>query len=229
MNIMKKHMKSIQNKLLKFQEKVGAIKKDSQNPFFKSSYFNIDTLLGTIKPILNEVGLVLLQPLTTLDGKPALVTKILDSESEESIEGTVVLPENNDAQKMGGIITYFRRYCIQSMLSLEAEDDDGNMASHGQNSTKSMPPKPPANKPPVIPPKPPEKPLKTKEDLLKEEVKKLCDEIGLSTLTVLKTKEDYEKFVKDKTGFKLEPAFHNMILTRLKSIKSALEFEPVKT
>ena len=224
-------MKSIQNKLLKFQEKVGAIKKDSQNPFFKSSYFNIDTLLGTIKPILNEVGLVLLQPLTTLDGKPALVTKILDSESEEFIEGTVVLPENNDAQKMGGIITYFRRYCIQSMLSLEAEDDDGNSASNGQNSTKFAPQKPQVSKT-TTPPQ--NEPVKTKEGLAKEEIKKLCDEIGLSTLTVLKTKEDYEKFVKEKTGFKLEPAFHNMIITRLKSIKSSNEFEkdlgePVKT
>lgn len=204
-------MKNIQKKLLQFQEKVGAIKKDSTNPFFKSSYFNIDTLLATIKPILNEVGLVLLQPLTTFDGKPALVTKILDSETEESIEGTVVLPESPDAQKMGGIITYFRRYCIQSMLSLEAEDDDGNSASNN-NSNKNSSQKPPASKPPLG---------KSKEDIAKEQVKNICDEIGLSTLTVLKTKEDYEKFVKEKTGFELKPAMYQMIITSLNRIKTA--------
>lgn len=203
------NMKNIQKKLLKFQEQVGAIKKDSQNPFFKSSYFNIDTLLATIKPILNEVGLVLLQPLTTVEGKPALITKILDSETEELIEGTVVLPENPDAQKMGGIITYFRRYCIQSMLSLEAEDDDGNGASNGQNSAKSGSQKPQTNKSTT--------PLQNRatEDQLKhfkESIIDLCNQLGCKD----KTKEGYENFVLEKTGFKNEPDKYGMIIKSLK-------------
>lgn len=74
----------------------------------------------------------------------------------------------------------------------------------------------------------------SKEETEKLEIVKLCTEIGLTTLTVFNTKEDYEKFVKEKTGFDLKPEFYNMIITRLKSIKSANEFEkdlgePVKT
>jgi len=228
------NMKNVAKKLLQFQTEVGAIKKDSDNPFYKSKYFNIDTLIDVIKPVLNKVGLILLQPLISVDGKPSIKTQIIDSESGESIESTIELPPFADAQKMGSIITYLRRYSITSMLFLEAEDDDGNSVSNGQNSTKTAPPnnfKPKYTPPPV---KPSDKPLKTKEDMAKEEVKKLCDEVALSTLTVIKTKEDYEKFVKEKTGFDLKPEFYNMIITRLKSIKSANEFEkdlgePVKT
>ena len=34
-----------------------------------------------------------------------------------------------DAQKLGSAITYFRRYTAQSLLGLQAEDDDANLAS----------------------------------------------------------------------------------------------------
>jgi hypothetical protein len=39
-----------------------------------------------------------------------------------------VLPENSDPQKMGSTITYFRRYALQSLFLLQAEDDDGHSA-----------------------------------------------------------------------------------------------------
>ena len=38
------------------------------------------------------------------------------------------LPEISDPQKLGSAITYFRRYTLQSLLALQAEDDDGNKA-----------------------------------------------------------------------------------------------------
>ena len=34
-----------------------------------------------------------------------------------------------DPQKMGSAITYLRRYTLQSLLGLQAADDDANMAS----------------------------------------------------------------------------------------------------
>ena len=35
----------------------------------------------------------------------------------------------SDPQKMGSMITYYRRYTLQSLLGLQAEDDDANAAS----------------------------------------------------------------------------------------------------
>ena len=42
------------NKLLAFQKRVGAIKKDSVNPYYKSKYVDINSLLDVVKPLLNE-------------------------------------------------------------------------------------------------------------------------------------------------------------------------------
>ena len=122
-------------KLFLFQNKVGAIAKDSTNPFFKSKYFDINKLIEEVKPILNELGLILIQPLTVHGDKPALRTVIIDSETDKVlVDDLIVLPENNDPQKMGSIISYYRRYAIQSLLFLQAVDDDGESVSHPEIS-----------------------------------------------------------------------------------------------
>lgn len=121
-------MKQLYQKLLLIQKELGAIKKEEDNPFFKSKYFDINALAEHVKPLLSAHGLILLQPLTQIDGKTALATILAEVESGESMEYTVLLPENLDPQKMGSAITYFRRYAVQSLLFLQAEDDDGNKA-----------------------------------------------------------------------------------------------------
>ena len=121
--------KTIFQKLLEIQKEIGAIKKDATNPFFKSKYFDINSLLEQIKPTLNSNEIILLQGLTNIDGKLALSTKLIDSFDGQTIETICPLPETTDAQKAGSAITYFRRYAIQSLLALEAEDDDANLAS----------------------------------------------------------------------------------------------------
>lgn len=130
-------MKEISKKLLNVQKKVGAISKDSKNPYFKSNYFDINKLLHELKPILNEEGIVLLQPLTVIDGRTGIETMVIDHESGEHILKTTVIPENTDPQKMGSAITYFRRYALQSFFALQAEDDDANFAS-GKKQTKKV-------------------------------------------------------------------------------------------
>lgn len=132
-------MKNLALKLLEFQKEIGAIPKGEFNPFFKSKYADINTFIEVVKPILSKHGLVLVQPLSELNGKAALKTIVMDTASDEALTETVVLPENPDPQKMGAVITYFRRYAIQSMLCLQAEDDDGNSVSsnHAPQSDKT--------------------------------------------------------------------------------------------
>jgi len=121
---------TLRQKLLEVQKEVGAIKKDKDNPFFKSKYFDINSLLDTVKPVLNNYSIILLQPLITDEnGKAAVKTLLMDADGEAKVEYHVPLPETPDAQKMGSAITYIRRYSLQSLLALEAEDDDGAMAS----------------------------------------------------------------------------------------------------
>jgi len=120
---------SVYTKLLEVQKEVSGIGKDSKNPFYKSSYFDINKLLRVVKPALNKHDLLLMQPLSNVGGLQALTTIILDTESGEMIENTIPLTINDDPQKMGSAITYYRRYALQSLLGLEAKDDDGNDAS----------------------------------------------------------------------------------------------------
>ncbi len=112
-------------KLLEFQKKVGAIKKDKQNPHFKSNYATLPQILFEVKPILSDLGLLLLQP--TIGGKA--VTQIIDVESGEMVTSEIDLPTGLNPQQMGSALTYYRRYLIAGLLSLELDDDDGRMAS----------------------------------------------------------------------------------------------------
>ena len=114
--------KSIYQKLLACQKEFGAIEKTKENPYYRSHYADINDYLGAIKPILTKHGLVLLQPIDETNLKTILV----DAETGEKIESLAVMPVNTDPQKQGMIITYFRRYAIQSLLSLQAEDNDAN-------------------------------------------------------------------------------------------------------
>lgn len=115
----------MENKLLEFQKRIQAIKKDGKNPHFKSSYATLPQILSEVKPILTELGLVLTQPIK--DGR---VFSIISS--GETIVGAseLKIPETLNPQQMGSAITYFRRYTLSSLLALEIEDDDGNAASN---------------------------------------------------------------------------------------------------
>jgi hypothetical protein len=118
-------------KLAAVKAEVGRISKDSNNPFFKSKYFDVNSLLLHVEPIIQKNGLLLLQPI-----QDNLVKSIIFDTNGFSIESAIVLPELNDPQKLGSAITYYRRYTLQSLLALQAEDDDANLASN--KSTKEV-------------------------------------------------------------------------------------------
>lgn len=117
---------SIYKKLAAAKKEIGKISKDSTNPFFKSKYFDINSLLEHVEPILEKHGLVIVQPIK----EGCVNTMIIDVEDEKfTVSSSLKLPELNDPQKLGSAITYYRRYTLQSLLALQAEDDDANRAS----------------------------------------------------------------------------------------------------
>lgn len=120
--------KNIYKKLYEVQNSIGAISKDSKNPFFKSKYFDINKLVKHCQPLLSSNGLLLLQPIE--DNK--VITKIIDVETGDEVSSFMDLPKISDPQKAGSIITYYRRYTLQSLLGLQAKDDDANSYNEGQ-------------------------------------------------------------------------------------------------
>jgi hypothetical protein len=113
-------------KLAKAINEIKPIVKDSLNPHFKNKYFDINGMLDVVKPILSKNKLMLLQPIISNN----VCSQIFDVETGELIaESTLEMNPNLNAQQKGSEITYFRRYTLQSLLGLEAEDDDANQAS----------------------------------------------------------------------------------------------------
>jgi len=115
----------MENKLLEFQKRIQAIKKDGKNPHFKNTYATLPQILSEVKPILSDLGLTLMQPI--IEGS---VSSCICDDKLVLAQSSLKLPENLNPQQIGSAITYFRRYTLSSLLALEIEDDDGNAASN---------------------------------------------------------------------------------------------------
>lgn len=127
--------KTNMDKILKVQSEIGTLSKDKENPFFKSSYFDVNQIIEQLMPLLAKHGVTVIQPLSNIDGKPAIRT-IVSVDGNVVIDDKIPMPENTDPQKMGSAVTYYRRYALQSLFLLQAEDDDGNKAKpNGKNTT----------------------------------------------------------------------------------------------
>ena len=118
-------MKELLKALANVKKEVGKLSKTETNPFFKSKYFDVNSLIEQVDPLLEKNGLLLLQPIINNEVKSI----IYHCESELSVESSIQLTQFNDPQKLGSAITYYRRYTLQSLLGLQAEDDDANKAS----------------------------------------------------------------------------------------------------
>jgi len=178
----------IASALLKAQKEMEGAKKGSDNPFFKSKYSDFTAVLEVCKGPLNNNGISVIQPITvnsypgvSPDGTMSSVIEhyvetILVHESGEFMSSLTPIKAKDllDPQKFGAGVTYARRQGLQSMLSIPAEDDDGNTASGNKAPKRDG-----ASKPAKSPAKPDKKDTKRKftrgakaDDGKKEEPKK---------------------------------------------------------
>lgn len=116
------------------KQSMGKVIKNATNPHFKRSYADINSIIETVEPILMDCGLILMQPVK--DDK--VYTVIIDIENGDRFESYMTLPPITDAQKLGSAVTYFRRYTLVSLLSLQAVDDDGETASKAPKAKPTL-------------------------------------------------------------------------------------------
>lgn len=130
-------MKQIISALLKAQSEMGNAKKSATNPFFKSKYSDLNSVREAVMPVLNENGIIVLQPMVTVDGVEYVKTVLLH-ESGEMIESftKILCKVQNDPQAYGSGVTYARRYGLQSLVCIGAEDDDAQKAMGNQTQTQ---------------------------------------------------------------------------------------------
>lgn len=116
--------------LSKAQGEMDFAVKDSANPFFKSSYADLPSVIRAIKAPLSNHGLAVIQT-TEISQSGVCVKTTLGHSSGQWIRGRLQMrPAKDDPQGIGSAITYARRYALAAIVGVAAdEDDDGNAAS----------------------------------------------------------------------------------------------------
>lgn len=114
------------------QAEMGGAIKDSNNPFFKSSYADLTSVIKVIKEPFARHGLSFVQlPVTSEGGRGVGVVTMLMHNSGQWLQSEYLLPMDKvTPQGAGSCISYARRYALQSLAGIPAVDDDSEMAMY---------------------------------------------------------------------------------------------------
>lgn len=130
---------SIYSKLYEIQKKNVLLTADASNPFFNSKYVSIENIMNTLKPLLEEQGLLIYHTVYP-DNVTTHIMEIGGDETDPrkcEIVSHFPLNQALDAQKKGAEITYGKRYNIVAIFALIEDDDDGNSASPSTESHRT--------------------------------------------------------------------------------------------
>lgn len=109
--------------------------KDAKNPFYKSNYATLSSVMDAIWDALVAEGLVVQQEVRS----KSLYTILRHSSGEYQEYGPYPLPSiEDDPQKFGSAVTYARRYAIMPLFGVTPEDDDGNAAKDAVENKKKV-------------------------------------------------------------------------------------------
>ena len=124
-------IKELATALAKAQGQIKGAVKDSANPFFKSKYADLASVVEAIRSAFAANGLSYIQSVEPSDKDEVRVeTTILHSSGEWIGCGVLALPVSKvDAQGYGSALTYARRYSLSAATGVAPEDDDGNAAT----------------------------------------------------------------------------------------------------
>ena len=112
--------------LAKVQSELEGAKKESTNPFFKSSYADLHAVIKSAFPYLSKNGLSVSQGNEMVQGAVCVTTLLMHS-SGQWLRSKVKLPLSKvDAQGVGAAITYGRRYGLSAIVGIAQYDDDAN-------------------------------------------------------------------------------------------------------
>jgi hypothetical protein len=134
--------------MLKVQAQLQPALKDRENPFTKSHYATLNSVMDACRDALVNNGIWLVQhPVPVEPGYLGLVTKLVHTESGQWQSSLLVMPlPKADPQGYGSALTYGRRYCLSALIGIVSEDDDDGEAasngSRGKRDTKAKGPLP---------------------------------------------------------------------------------------
>lgn len=135
-------IKELGEALLKAKASFGPLLKSKANEFFKSKYADLNALLDVVEDPLLAQGVLIVQGVGGSVGVVFITTRLWHVPTGQWMESTLPLtPKGASPQDAGSAITYARRYGLQAILCLSAEDDDGNKASGREKQPQQQKPR----------------------------------------------------------------------------------------
>lgn len=133
---------SIYNKLFKLQQAYGS-QKTGYNKFGNYAFRNAEQMLKELKPLFNELGLIMVFKEEHLDNDYIkCVGTLIEVETGESYstESTVLVDREAKGmqlpQSVGSAISYGRKYLLGGLLSItDSSSDPDAINTHGQDIT----------------------------------------------------------------------------------------------
>ncbi len=130
----------------KAQAQIETVRKNGENPHFKSKYATLDEIWESVKKPLNDAGLIVLCDVYTANGERLLTTRLIHAATGEEATCTFpIMAATNSPQAIGSAMTYARRYTLTALLEIvtgDGTDDDGEAAEnhHGNPPTPAKNP-----------------------------------------------------------------------------------------
>lgn len=124
--------------LHKFRSQLKQPLKDKTNPFFKSKYVPLESVIQSIDLALENTGLSYFQEIDN-----NLIITIITHESGEyiALKGAEIKVMKQDPQAFGSALTYAKRYSLCTAFGISSDvDDDGMGAVYNQQ--KKQPSRP---------------------------------------------------------------------------------------
>jgi hypothetical protein len=132
--------------LAKAQAEIKGAIKDSNNPFYKSSYANLESVVDACKEALSKNGISYSQVFDYQEGVDFLETVLMHSSGQWISGRQRMLSKDQTAQGMGSAASYNRRYGLAAICGVVQTDDDGNEAS-GKVAPQQQRPQQPMSRP----------------------------------------------------------------------------------
>ena len=114
--------------LAKAQGEYETANLNQTNPYFKSRYADLKSVVDATRPALTKHGLSVTQELSHDDQSALwLITELLHSSGQWKMSRFKLTPPKNDPQSIASYNTYIKRMCYASMVGCVTgdEDDDG--------------------------------------------------------------------------------------------------------
>lgn len=127
--------------LAKAQGEMEHASKDTDNPFFKSRFADLTSVIDASRPFLSKNGLSV-NHFTDIseDGMVNLICQLNHSSGQWMRGYYPIRPVKSDPQGYGSALTYAKRYTYSAIVGVAVidEDDDGNSAvsSKPENTKK---------------------------------------------------------------------------------------------